>query len=281
MILFDTHVHLNDERYDDDLDEVLLRAKEAGLTRMILASASFEDCIDAQRIVSEKNTPELMLWCTIGVHPHEAANYTDAIHQQLRAWLSERTGKRIVALGEIGLDYFYDYSPRELQRRVFRRQLDLAFEMNVPIVLHERDAVMDTLLILDEYKKAGKLLAVPGVCHCFSGSEEVAEKLFAYGFYLGFDGPITFKNSKKAPFVITKAPMDRLLIETDSPHLTPVPFRGKRNEPAYVKYVLEKMAELKGVTPEIMADITTENACRLFGLTDFTESWQLPVDKPK
>jgi len=281
MKLFDTHVHLNDERYDDDLDGVLLRAKEAGLTRMILASASFEDCIDVQRIVSEKNTPELMLWCTIGVHPHEAANYTDAIHQQLREWLADRACKRIVALGEIGLDYFYDYSPRELQRLVFKRQLDLAFEMNVPIVLHERDAVMDTLLILDEYKKTGKLLTAPGVCHCFSGSEEVAEKLFAYGFYLGFDGPITFKNSKRAPFVITKAPMDRLLIETDSPYLTPVPFRGKRNEPAYVKYVLEKMAKLKGVTPEIMADITTENACRLFGLTDFTESWQLPVDKPK
>lgn len=281
MKLFDTHVHLNDERYDDDLDGVLLRAKEAGLTRMILVSASFEDCIDVQRIVSEKNTPELMLWCTIGVHPHEAANYTDAIHQQLREWLADRACKRIVALGEIGLDYFYDYSPRELQRLVFKRQLDLAFEMNVPIVLHERDAVMDTLLILDEYKKTGKLLTAPGVCHCFSGSEEVAEKLFAYGFYLGFDGPITFKNSKRAPFVITKAPMDRLLIETDSPYLTPVPFRGKRNEPAYVKYVLEKMAELKGVTPEIMADITTENACRLFGLTDFTESWQLPVDKPK
>ena len=281
MKLFDTHVHLNDERYDDDLDGVLLRAKEAGLTRMILASASFEDCIDVQRIVSEKNTPELMLWCTIGVHPHEAANYTDAIHQQLREWLADRACKRIVALGEIGLDYFYDYSPRELQRLVFKRQLDLAFEMNVPIVLHERDAVMDTLLILDEYKKTGKLLTAAGVCHCFSGSEEVAEKLFAYGFYLGFDGPITFKNSKRAPFVITKAPMDRLLIETDSPYLTPVPFRGKRNEPAYVKYVLEKMAKLKGVTPEIMADITTENACRLFGLTDFTESWQLPVDKPK
>ena len=273
MNLFDTHVHLNDERYQDDLDEVLLRAKEAGLNRMILASASFEDCIDAMRIVSEKNTPELMLWCTVGVHPHEAANYNDAVHQQLRAWLTERTCSRIVALGEIGLDYFYDFAPRELQKLVFRRQLDLAFEMDVPIVLHERDAVMDTLLIFEEYKKAGKMRAVPGVCHCFSGSEEVAEKLISYGFYLGFDGPITFKNSKRAPFVITKAPKDRLLIETDSPYLTPVPFRGKRNEPAYVKYVLEKMAELKGVSPEKMADITTENACRLFGLADFAESF--------
>jgi len=269
MNLFDTHVHLNDERYVDDLDEVLLRAKEAGLNRMILASASFEDCTDAMRIVSEKNTPELLLWCTVGVHPHEAASYTDAVHHQLREWLAERAQNRIVALGEIGLDYFYDFAPRDLQRLVFRRQLDLAYEMDVPIVLHERDAVMDTLIIFDEYKKAGKLRAVPGVCHCFSGSEEVAEKLLSYGFYLGFDGPITFKNSKRAPFVITKVPIDRLLIETDSPYLTPVPLRGKRNEPANVKYVLEKMAELKGVAPETMADITTKNACRLFGLDEF------------
>lgn len=264
MQLFDTHVHLNDERYRDDLDEVLLRAKEAGLTRMILASASFEDCFDAMKIVSEKNSPELELWCTIGVHPHEASNYTDEIHEQLREWLSNRAEKRIVALGEIGLDYFYDLSPRELQRQVFRRQLDLACALDVPIVLHERDAVMDTLLIFEEYKKAGKLRPVPGVCHCFSGSEEVAEKLISYGFYLGFDGPITFKNSKRAPFVISKTPADRLLIETDCPYLTPVPFRGKRNEPAYVRFVLDKMAEIKGVTPEEMAEITTQNACRLF-----------------
>jgi len=264
MEIFDTHVHLNDERYQDDLDDVLLRAKEAGLTRIILATASFDDCFDALRITAEKTTPELGLWCTVGVHPHEAEKYTDDMHDQMRTWLSGRPGNRIVALGEIGLDYFYDLSPRELQRQVFRRQLDLAYEMDVPIVLHERDAVLDTLLIFEEYKKAGKLRQVPGVCHCFSGSEEVAEKLLAYGFYLGFDGPITFKNSKRAPFAISRTPMDRLLIETDCPYLTPVPFRGKRNEPAYVKYVLEKMAELKGVTPEIMADATTKNACRLF-----------------
>lgn len=269
MNLFDTHVHLNDERYLDDLDEVLLRAKKAGLNRMILASASFEDCIDAMRIVSEKNTPELMLWCTVGVHPHEAANYNDAVHSQLREWLAERARNRIVALGEIGLDYFYDFAPRDLQRLVFRRQLDLAYEMDVPIVLHERDAVMDTLLIFDEYKKAGKLRAVPGVCHCFSGSEEVAEKLLSYGFYLGFDGPITFKNSKRAPFVITKAPLDRLLIETDSPYLTPVPLRGQRNEPANIPLIGSKVAELWHADPEEVAAQTTLNACRLFGLELF------------
>jgi TatD DNase family protein len=176
-----------------------------------------------------------------------------------------------VALGEIGLDYFYDLSPRDIQRQVFCRQLDLAFEMDVPIVLHERDAAMDTLDILAAYKKAGKLRTVPGVCHCFSGSVEVAAKLISYGFYLGFDGPITFKNNKKSPEVIRSIPVDRLLIETDCPYLTPVPFRGQRNEPAYVVYVLEKMAELIGITPEKMAEITTENASHLFGLYNLME----------
>jgi len=266
MHLIDTHTHLNDERFAADLDQVLLRAKDAGLTRIILASAAFGDCVDSIRIAKEKNTPELELWCTVGIHPHEASHYSDGIHEQLRKWLDDRSANRIVALGEIGLDYFYDHSPREEQKDVFRRQLDLAFEMDVPIVLHERDATQDTLLILEEFHAKGRLRPVPGVCHCFSGSEEVAEKLFAYGFYLGFDGPITFKNSRRAPEVIRMAPLNRLLIETDCPYLTPIPFRGQRNEPAYVKYVLEKMAELKGVLPEEMAAITENNACQLFGI---------------
>jgi len=264
VALIDTHAHLNDERYTDDLDEVLERAGAAGLTRMILASAALDDSFKAIRIAREKTSAELMLWCTVGVHPHEADKYTDETHSQLKSWLTDRKYNRIVALGEIGLDYFYDLSPRDIQKQVFRRQLDLAFEMDIPIVLHERDAVMDTLLIFDEYHKAGRLRSVPGVCHCFSGSEEVAAKLLSYGFYLGFDGPITFKNSKRAPHVIQMAPLDRLLIETDCPYLTPVPFRGKRNEPAFVRYVLEKMAELKNLSPEKMEEITMENACRLF-----------------
>jgi TatD DNase family protein len=271
MIITDTHAHLNDERYKDDLDQVLIRAGAAGLTRIILASASYQDSLDSMRIASEKNSGKLALWCMVGVHPHEAEGYTDEIHGQMHDWLGNRIKHRIVALGEIGLDYFYDLSPRDIQRQVFCRQLDLAFEMDVPIVLHERDAAMDTLDILAAYKNAGKLRTVPGVCHCFSGSVEVAAKLIAYGFYLGFDGPITFKNNRKSPDVIRSIPIDRLLIETDCPYLTPVPFRGQRNEPAYVSYILEKMAELKGETSEKMAEITTENASRLFGLYDLME----------
>ncbi len=271
MAIVDTHAHLNDGRFKDDLDQVLIRAGAAGLTRIILASASYQDSVDSIQIVSEKNSAELALWCTVGVHPHEAEGYTDEIHGQMRTWLGNRVQHRIVALGEIGLDYFYDLSPREIQKQVFRRQLDLAFEMDVPIVLHERDAAMDTLDILEAFKKEGRLRTVPGVCHCFSGSVEVAAKLISYGFYLGFDGPITFKNNRKSPDVIRSVPITRLLIETDCPYLTPVPFRGQRNEPAYVSYVLEKMAELVGVSFEEMAKITTENASRLFGLYNLME----------
>jgi len=266
MALTDTHAHLGDERYRDDIDEVLLRAREAGLTRIILASSDMEDSRESVRIACEKNSPELELWCMVGVHPHEAKNYTDESESRLRSWLSDRASNRIVALGEIGLDYHYDLSPREVQKSVFRRQLDIACEMDLPVVLHEREAVQDTMAILKEYRTAGRLRALPGVVHCFSGSEEIAEKLFSYGFFLGFDGPITFKNSRKAPEVIRMAPSDRLLIETDSPYLTPVPFRGRRNEPSYVKYVLETMAEIKGLSPEQMEEITTDNARRLFGI---------------
>ena len=205
MALIDTHAHLSDERYAEDLDEVLLRAREAGLTKIILASAAMDDSRDSIRIAAGKNSAELELWCMVGVHPHDSDKYTDETHDQLRSWLSDRVRNRIVALGEIGLDYFYDLSPRDIQRQVFRRQLDLAFEADIPIVLHERDAVMDTLIILEEYHRAGRLKSVPGVVHCFSGSEEVAEKLLSYGFYLGFDGPVTFKNSKRAPYVISMA----------------------------------------------------------------------------
>ena len=266
MHLIDTHAHLNDDRYKDDLDEVLLRAKEAGLTRIILASADIGDSLEEQQIAAGKSVPGLQLFCTVGVHPHEASKYTDEMHAQLRSWLSEREKNRIVAVGEIGLDYFYDFSPREIQKAVFRRQLELAFEADIPVVLHERDAVEDTLKILREFHEAGKLRAVPGVCHCYSGSEETAKILLSYGFYLGFDGPITFKNSRRAPEVIRMTPIERLLIETDSPYLTPIPFRGQRNEPSFVKFVLEKMAEMKGVSAEEMAVITMNNACQLFRL---------------
>ena len=266
MDLIDTHAHICDERYSDDLDGLLGRARGAGLTRLIIAAATMEESDNAIRTASEKTTDELPLWCMTGVHPHDADGFTDSDFNRLKQWLKDRKKNRIVALGEIGLDYFYDLSQREAQILVFRRQLELAFEADVPIVLHTRDATKDTLMILEEFRRNRMLRSVPGVCHCFSGSEETAEKLLQMGFYLGFDGPITFKNSKRAPFVISMTPPDRLLTETDSPYLTPVPYRGKTNEPAYVGLVLDKMAEIRGVDREEMVKAVMDNARRLFGI---------------
>lgn len=266
MALIDTHAHICDERYSDDLEGLLDRAREAGLTRLIIAAATMEESDQAIRTATERTTDELPLWCMAGVHPHDADGFTDGDYIRLKEWLSDRKKNRIVALGEIGLDYYYDLSQRETQILVFRRQLELAFETDIPIVLHTRDATKDTLTILEEFQRNGMLRSVPGVCHCFSGSEETAEKLLHMGFYLGFDGPITFKNSKRAPFVISMTPPDRLLTETDSPYLTPVPYRGRTNEPAYVGFVLDKMAEIKGLDRETMAAAVMDNACRLFGI---------------
>ena len=266
MALIDTHAHICDERYAEDLDEVLRRAREAGLTRLIIAAATMEESQKAICKAVEKTTDELPVWCMTGVHPHDADGFTDGDYTRLKEWLLDREKNRIVALGEIGLDFFYDLSQRDTQILVFQRQLELAFEADLPIVLHTRDATKDTLTILDDFKRNKMLRSVPGVCHCFSGSEETAEKLLQMGFYLGFDGPITFKNSKRAPYVISMTPPDRLLTETDSPYLTPVPYRGKRNEPSYVGLVLDKMAEIKGMDREEMAAVVTDNACRLFGI---------------
>ena len=263
--MIDTHAHLNDGRLCTEIPELLDRAKENGVKGIILASADMKDSREEMEIVRKYHSAELALWCTVGVHPHEASTYSDDSHEQLRDWLDHRIEHRIVALGEIGLDYYYDHSPREIQRAVFRRQLELAYEADIPFVLHLRDAVADTLDILGDFQKRGALRSVPGVCHNFSESVEVASILLGHGLYLGFDGPLTFKNSRKAPEVVEMAPFDRLLIETDAPYLTPVPYRGTRNEPSYVRYVLEKMAQIKGVSIEEADRITTENTQALFG----------------
>jgi TatD DNase family protein len=264
MELFDTHAHLNDERFSEDLEEVLTRARSAGISRILLASTDFDDCRTSLQIARERSQAELVLQCSVGIHPHHATGYTPEIHSQMIAWLENRTENRIVAIGEIGLDYFYEYSPREIQKEVFIRQLTLSREMDIPVIIHEREATADMLTILTRFFQEGKLRAIPGVCHCFSGSAETAQILLGMGFYLGFDGPITFKNNRKAKEVISSVPADRLLIETDCPYLTPEPFRGKRNEPAYLPYVLETIAEMKQIPVEDMAKITSTNAKNLF-----------------
>ena len=263
-MIFDTHAHLYDGRYEEEgicPEDVLFRAKEAGVTKILIPADSEETSREAIDYVRKYDGLHgVSLYCSVGVHPHEAKTWSEETERQLREWLKEREELKIMALGEIGLDYHYDLSPRDIQRDVFRRQLKIAKEFNIPIILHEREATGDCMDIL----RSEELIASPGVCHCCSTSPEIASELVKMGFYIGFDGPLTFKNNKKTPAILEAVPMDRIVIETDSPYLAPVPMRGKTNEPAYVSYVALKIAELKGMDPEDVIDITCQNGKRLY-----------------
>lgn len=262
MIWFDTHAHLQDEDFAQDLSEVLLRAEEAEIGRILLPGANLAE--SAKAVVLAGRYPQLC--CAVGVHPHDAVTVDAALLESLRQ-LARNHPDDVVAIGEIGLDYHYDLSPRDRQQKAFRQQLELAFELGLPLIIHEREAHADCLAILREAATDGLLRPVPGVFHCFSGSPESASILLDMGFYLGFDGPITFKNARKAPDVIRMCPLDRLVLETDSPYLSPEPFRGRRNEPARIPLIGTRMAEIRGEDPAVIAAATYANACRLFSLS--------------
>lgn len=251
-MLFDSHAHLDDEKFADDREAVIARAKENGVTHIINIGADMESSARSVALASQHES----IYAAVGVHPHEAEKVVAADYDQLAEWTEL---DKVVAIGEIGLDYYYDLSPRDLQKEVFIRQLDVARQMHMPIVIHDRDAHGDTMAIL---KREGKGLI--GVVHCFAGSLEMANELIKMGWYIGCDGPVTFKNAAKLPEIMTKIPLERLLIETDSPYLTPVPLRGKRNEPAYVRFVAEHIATLRGISGEELAKVTTKNVCDLF-----------------
>ena len=250
----DTHAHLYDERYDADRAEMIARAAEAGVAQIIsmgdTMAASARVVADAERYPA--------LYAAVGIHPESAAPLTDADRAQLLTWAEH---PKVVAIGEIGLDYYWekDAAQRAVQRELFRAQLDVARAAQLPVCIHDREAHGDTLAIL---QAEGRDLT--GVLHCYSGSLETAHELWKMGYYIGIDGPLTFKNAAKLPDIVREAPRELLLIETDSPYLAPVPKRGKRNEPAYVVYVAAKIAELRGESLEEVAAYTTENARRLY-----------------
>lgn len=256
MTLTDTHAHLQDEAYANDLDEVMERAKAANIAKII----TMGDNIVNSRLAVDLADKYESVYAAVGLHPEAIADATEDYLEELKK-LAEN--KKVVAVGEIGLDYYWekDAEKRKTQQKIFIEQLRLAEKLNLPVCVHDRDAHNDTLNIL---KQEGKHLR--GVCHCFSGSYEIAVELFKLGFYIGVDGPLTFKNAAKLPEIIAKAPKDRVLIETDSPYLSPAPKRGKRNEPAYVLYVAEKLAEIWGITAEVAANITTDNAKNLYNI---------------
>lgn len=251
-MLFDSHAHVDDEQFKDDQAEVLERAQQNGITGIINIGA----CMASSARSMELAVAHEWVYAAVGIHPHEAQTAVDADYDQLAEWTRQ---PKVVAVGEIGLDYHYDLSPRDVQQQVFIRQLDVARQMNMPVVIHDREAHGDVMRIL---KQEGR--GVTGVLHCFSGSLEMAQEVLKLGFYISIAGPVTFKNSAKLPEIVASLPLERLLVETDSPYLTPHPHRGKRNEPANVRLVAAKVAELRGLELESFAAATSENVRRLF-----------------
>ncbi len=254
----DSHCHIDGAEYDADREEVIRRARDAGVTTMLSVgtgdphSGAFERAVE----LAEKHTD---IYAAVGVHPHDAKLFTDRAEQRLLDLVKQ--SRRVIAWGEIGLDYHYDHSPRDVQRKVFERQLRLARSLYLPVVIHSREANDDTIAILRE-EMAGYERG--GVLHCFGGSLEMATSAIDLGFFISFAGNLTFKKAEDLRSIAQQLPLDRLLIETDCPYLTPVPFRGKRNEPARVVETARCLAELHGRELEEIGHITSENFGKLF-----------------
>jgi TatD DNase family protein len=260
-MLFDTHTHLNDEQYDADCEEVIQRAYKGGVAKMLIASYDDSSIREAICISSRKD----FLYCSVGIHPHHASQFTKLTQEDIKLQIRLHSNK-IVAIGEIGLDFHYLLASAETQKSVFQQQILIAAEYGLPIIVHNRKASDDCMAIISKHFKEGSLSNPPGVFHHFSGDLHMAIRLIEMGFYLSFAGPVTFKNAKRALEVIPNIPLDRILIETDCPYLTPEPFRGRRNEPLYVRYIAQKIADLLDKPVEMIEDITTQNACRCFSI---------------
>lgn len=254
-MLFDTHVHVNAEQFNEDLEEVIERAQEAGVKNMVVVGFDRPTITRAMELVETYD----FMFAAIGWHPVDAIDMTE----EDLLWIEELSAHpKVVAIGEMGLDYHWDKSPKEIQKEVFRKQIRLAKRVQLPIIIHNREATADIVSILKEEDAS----EVGGIMHCFSGSAETALECIDMNFYISLGGPVTFKNAKKPKEVAAVVPLDRLLIETDCPYLAPHPFRGKRNEPSYVKLVAEQIAEIKQLSLEEVSEATTNNAKKLFGI---------------
>lgn len=253
-MLVDSHAHIDDERFDADRDEVVARALAAGVSLILNVGADMGSSARSVALAEKYSG----IYAAVGMHPHDAKDMRETDYTQLEQWTKH---PRVVAIGEIGLDYHYDLSPRPVQKEVFLRQLDLARKTGKPFIIHEREAHADTLEIIRSAARGLK-----GVFHCFSGSVETAREYLKMGFYISVAGPVTFSKSGKTKEVAKYVPLDRLLVETDSPYLTPQPHRGHRNEPAYVRLVAEEIASLRNLPLEEVAAATTANVRRLFDI---------------
>ena len=253
-MLFDTHAHYDDERFDGDREALLAGMPEKNVGLIVNPGCDISSSRTAVALAESFD----FVYAAVGIHPENCGDFEPGMIDQLRQMAKN---PRVVAIGEIGLDYYWaENPPRELQQEVLRRQLRLAEELDLPVIIHDRDAHGDTLEMVREFPR------VRGVFHCFAGSAEMARELIKMGWMLSFNGAVTFKNAKKAPEVIASVPLEKLMIETDAPYLTPVPHRGERNDSSYVRLVAEKIAQIKGLTPEEVEKATWENGRRFFGV---------------
>ncbi len=257
LTVIDTHCHLDFGQYDSDRDQVLQDARANGLESIIVPAVDLKSCKRVLDLTEQYGE----VFAAIGIHPNSSADWQDSWINDLRDMAG---GTKIVAIGEIGLDYYREHSPRSIQIQAFRLQLELAAELGLPVIIHNRDASDDVLDLLEESGSMNN--SSKGVLHSFSGELAVAEQALRLGYYLGFTGPVTFKNAESLRLVASRVPINRILVETDGPYLAPQKYRGRRNEPSYVIEVVAKLAELHGVSFEQMARQTTKNAIDLFSL---------------
>jgi len=256
-MLFDSHAHLTDRRFDKDRDETIQRAFDSGVEYIMNPGADFETSVEAIELAEAYER----IYAAVGVHPHDAKTMDESMLMLLESMAKK---KKVKAIGEIGLDFHYDNSPRDIQKYWFREQIKMAKRVGKPIIVHDRDANQDVLDILKEEEafENGVLL------HCYSGSAELARQYVKLGAYISIAGPVTYKNARKTVEVVESVDLNRLMIETDCPYLTPVPYRGKRNESAYVRHVAEKIAEVQGISIEEVAKATLENAKHFFRIDE-------------
>lgn len=254
--MIDTHAHLNDSKLYENRQQIINNATMVGVSHIFCVGYDLPSSLLAKEIANEYQ----QVYAVIGTHPHDAKTYTYQVEMEYETLA--KNNKRIVAIGEIGLDYHYDFSPREIQKQVFVSQLKLADKLGLPIVIHTREAWDDTLQILKENKK---YLNHGGILHCFDGSIEIAKQVMELGFMIAFGGSITFKKSEYLIEVLKQIPLDNIVLETDCPYLTPIPFRGKEiNQPKYIPVIAQKMAEVFNISPEQVDEITTNNAKRVY-----------------
>lgn len=259
-MLIDSHCHIDGKQFDADRDEVVQRAKDAGVAAMLNVGTGDPNTEDFRRAVAVAEKYD-SVYASVGVHPHDAKLYDDKAEAHLVSLV--KSSKKVIAWGEIGLDYYYDHSPRDVQVAVLRRQIRTAREVNLPILIHSRDADDETVAILTEECSYD---GFRGIMHCFGGTPQMAKDLMSIGFLISFAGNVTFKKAENLREAARVVPLDKLLVETDCPFLTPIPFRGRRNEPALVVHTVNFLAQLLSIEPQLLASATTENFMRFFNL---------------